>query len=226
MFALFSTQEGPSLARYSIYSLIFENVDQHDMHIYTVELVQTISVLSIEASTIEPKPTIIRINKDGTIIPTCYWPTTWNVVIQGNIIPVYDFLHSNLIFNDSIKREAVGDTVGWCEYRIFEQTSIYRRMIAHINLNPAQFPSWILIPPPSKATALQKKGIPKFVAEALVKACMDDDCSISMKPFKECESVGVTNCFHCFESDSITTWYKTKNSCPICKTMIESIVMI
>jgi hypothetical protein len=73
-----------------------------------------------------------------------------------------------------------------------------------------------------------KKEIPTFVAEALIKSAKDAgaDCPISIIPYSDCTKIAVTNCYHCFDASSLEEWYKKKKECPLCKTMITSIVTI
>lgn len=223
MFALFSTQADNNLDRFSIYTMVLDKNQETGTNIYCIKPVATISPLLLEENTNRIVHTILDIRKGNTLITTSYWSTEWSLSFLDTIIPVYDFLHRDLLFDESSRRIAIADTPGWCQYRIDQQIWLNRKMISYIRDNLSAFPPGILDRPVLKPRV---KELPKFVAEALVKACIDEDCSISMKPFKECKSVGVTNCFHCFESNSIMMWCKTKNSCPICKAAIESIVMV
>jgi hypothetical protein len=223
MFALFYTREGQTLQRFSIHTMVLDKNQETNTNIYCIQSVATISPILLKENTNRIVHTILDIRKGNTIITTCYWSTEWSLSFLDTVIPIYEFLHRDILFDESSRRVAIADTAGWCQYRIDQQIRLNQKMISYIRDNLSAFPPGILDRPVLKPRV---KELPKFVAEALVKACIDEDCSISMKPFKECESVGVTNCFHCFESDSITTWCKTKNSCPICKTMIESIVLV
>jgi len=85
------------------------------------------------------------------------------------------------------------------------------------------------------ATAILKENvatispqIPKYVYENHVMAekSKGTDCPISMTPLSELKSVTVVNCFHIFDSDSLSSWIKTNNNCPICRNKIISTIVI
>jgi hypothetical protein len=83
-------------------------------------------------------------------------------------------------------------------------------------------------PPPRVSPAKTIKNeekLPNFVAEALIKALKDAgaECSISMTPFKSCPKISVTNCYHCFEAESLDKWCKNKMVCPMCKSVVKFI---
>ena len=71
------------------------------------------------------------------------------------------------------------------------------------------------------------KPIPIFVAEALAIQALvkNESCPISMSPFRESDHFSITNCYHCFDDESITSWYNTKKTCPTCKSAIHSFVV-
>ena len=119
------------------------------------------------------------------------------------------------------------DYTDWCNLRIKQQLQ-YRGDVAPYTMETVS-------PQPSApeyeeplAFVSKEKGIPTFVAEALVKAGIstDSECSISMIPLKDCSKVSVTNCYHCFDAISLTTWTNKKNTCPLCKNEITSIITI
>jgi hypothetical protein len=43
------------------------------------------------------------------------------------------------------------------------------------------------------------------------------DCSITLKPLKECKELSVLSCFHIFDKDSILEYRETNKKCPICR---------
>lgn len=71
------------------------------------------------------------------------------------------------------------------------------------------------------------KPIPTFVAEALAIQALvkNESCPISMNTFRESDHFTITNCYHCFDDESITSWYNTKKTCPTCKSAIHSFVV-
>lgn len=79
---------------------------------------------------------------------------------------------------------------------------------------------------PTNITFRGARCIPGFIAEALViKAILkEDSCPISMNLYKECTKVSVTNCYHCFDEESLNQWLHNKNECPVCKTLLHSFV--
>ncbi len=64
-------------------------------------------------------------------------------------------------------------------------------------------------------------SIPIFVIEALLEKSAD--CPISMKPFKECDNLLVTSCYHIFDEESLEAWFKTNPTCPLCKQQVTSV---
>lgn len=43
------------------------------------------------------------------------------------------------------------------------------------------------------------------------------DCSITLKPLKECKELSVLSCFHIFDKESILQYRETNKKCPICR---------
>jgi hypothetical protein len=68
--------------------------------------------------------------------------------------------------------------------------------------------------------------IPGFIAEALVIRGIqkEESCPISMNLYSECNSMVVTNCYHCFDEDSLDEWRQIHRDCPVCKARIHSFV--
>lgn len=68
--------------------------------------------------------------------------------------------------------------------------------------------------------------IPKPIALLILAEARkgDDSCPIAAQPFKECSKLSVCPCFHIFDSESIERWKNTNDSCPICRTKIDTIV--
>lgn len=68
--------------------------------------------------------------------------------------------------------------------------------------------------------------VPLFIAEALVIKGIqkEESCPISMNMYSECDSIVVTNCYHCFDEDSLDEWLQTHDDCPVCKAPVHSLV--
>lgn len=43
------------------------------------------------------------------------------------------------------------------------------------------------------------------------------DCSITLKPLKECKELSVLSCFHIFDKESIEHYRESNKKCPICR---------
>jgi len=67
--------------------------------------------------------------------------------------------------------------------------------------------------------------LPSFVIELLVKdACeAKKTCPITMLPFSDLSSIGVTSCFHLFDFDSLQKWKEEHGTCPLCRTSLQTI---
>ena len=68
--------------------------------------------------------------------------------------------------------------------------------------------------------------IPGFIAEALIIKGIQkgESCPISMNMYSECNSMVVTNCYHCFDDESLDEWLITHDDCPVCKAKLHSFV--
>lgn len=52
----------------------------------------------------------------------------------------------------------------------------------------------------------------------------EDSCPIAAQPFKDCSKLSICPCFHVFDAESIETWKHTNDSCPVCRTKMDTIV--
>jgi hypothetical protein len=70
------------------------------------------------------------------------------------------------------------------------------------------------------------QNLPKAVGDILLANARQsaETCPIAAVPFKECEKICVTSCFHIFDSESLTRWRTDHMSCPVCRTKIENVV--
>jgi hypothetical protein len=68
--------------------------------------------------------------------------------------------------------------------------------------------------------------LPKAVGDILLASARQgsESCPIAATPFKECDKICVTSCFHVFEKESLTRWRADHTSCPVCRTKIENVV--
>lgn len=79
---------------------------------------------------------------------------------------------------------------------------------------------------PTNLTFEGSAPIPLFIAEALVIRAIqkEESCPISINLYSECDSIVVTNCYHCFDEDSLDEWRQTHSDCPVCKARVHSLV--
>ena len=66
---------------------------------------------------------------------------------------------------------------------------------------------------------------PSFVIELLMKDATETNktCPITMLPFSELQSIGLTTCFHLFELDSLQKWKDEHGNCPLCRAPVSSV---
>lgn len=76
-------------------------------------------------------------------------------------------------------------------------------------------------PPPPKPLP-----IPELVGTLLIQNATagEDSCPISAVPYKELTSLSATSCFHIFDTESIQTWLKDHNQCPVCRHSIANLI--
>jgi hypothetical protein len=218
MFAIFSTAPGEHLDRYSVFKRNGEKV----------EYVPIYGALYLESHEVDIDPVHTTLQTATGPVSTHYWYTGWDVINNGEVIPVYEYLNAHLIFPDVPKIKCQDDYPDWCSYRVQEQKIIYSSMIQmygcteQYEAESAPAPS---APPAPAKTIKNEEKLPNFVAEALIKAVKDagTECSISMTPFRSCSKISVTNCYHCFDAESLDKWCKNKMICPMCKSVIKFI---
>jgi hypothetical protein len=210
-FAVFSTEAGDHLERYAIFTLnlITNNINQ----------IRPSGVLQLCAVEPDFEPIPVKIYTASGIVSTYYWKTGFDIVDDIEIIPVYDFINKPYVIPDGPRVSCHGDYKDWCELRMREQIQNHRLMLSITGCTEAVI---------DKPFVAKEKGLPTFVAAALKKAGIDAgaECMISMMPLKDCTKVSVTNCYHCFDSESLSEWFKTKNVCPLCKADITSVVLV
>ena len=68
--------------------------------------------------------------------------------------------------------------------------------------------------------------LPKVVGDILLANARQgpESCPILSTPFKECEKISVTSCFHIFDSESLRRWRVDHTSCPVCRSKIENVI--
>jgi hypothetical protein len=189
-----------------------------------IEHVSITGTLDLEDRFTDLEKIPVCIDTGTNIVSTYYWKTGWNIRINFNTIPVYDFENRSVIPVDVPRYSCRYDYTDWCNLRIKQQIQ-YRGDI---------IPDTMAVSPPQpsapeyEAFVPKETNIPVFVAEALIKAGIstNNECIISMIPLKECSKVSVTNCYHCFDASSLTTWTNKKNTCPLCNNEITSIITI
>jgi hypothetical protein len=281
MFAIFSTKPNFGIRRYALYKYDTTNENLWS----NIRNVPVVDTLYLEESTITPVAKQIKIKINGTTkVSTYYWHTDWELVYNGNIIPIYDFINKHIIFQDEVPLASCKMSTGeddyteWCNLRIVEQINQYHNMsdtidlsqlysitetvgnwvsgmtgninltgsfagnisigggfagLTLMNYNGISGPTGSSGPtgpsaPTGSSGPTGSSDLPRFVAEALVKTNRDanNECSISMIPFKDCFQVSVTNCYHCFDTDSLKEWMNNKKTCPLCKKYITSVTVL
>jgi hypothetical protein len=224
MFAIFSTQPGDHLERYALFKF-------NDNGVENVPITSDIHLLYNEDESGFENITI-RGN-----VRYHYWHTGWDIIKDGIIIPIYDFINKGALFQEVTLVSSRYDNIDWCNYRIRDQKIMYSCIsrkyqvteeVQHIRptinvTTPVNSPTVA-----SPKVSINNEKLPTFVAEALIKSAKDSnaECSISMTPFKECPKISVTNCYHCFETDSLEEWRQRKSTCPMCKCEIKFITTI
>lgn len=218
MFATLSTENGNHINRYAIFKFNMNRIE----HVYLT------ATPDLEDTFIDLEKIPICIDTGTNIISTHYWKTGWNIRINLHVIPVYDFANTSVIPSNIVRYSCKYDYPEWCNLRIKQQLQ-YRDDIV--------FDTILTVSPPqpsapeyeeTQSVVSKDKGIPTFVAEALIKAGIstNSECVISMIPLKDCSKVSVTNCYHCFDASSLTTWTNKKKICPLCKNELTSIITI
>ena len=214
MFATFSTEPGGHLERYALFKFN-ENGVEH------IPLTSELNLIY---------------NEDGGCFENIiikgsstyhYWTTNWDVIQNGNIIPVYDFINMASLFPKVPLVKCMYDSIDWCNYRIREHKTMYTWICSKHQYTEEALTPIVRLPVSPKVTTSNEK-LPTFVAEALIKAVKDSnaECSISMTPFKDCPNISVTNCYHCFDAESLDKWRERKSTCPMCKCEIKFITNI
>ena len=218
MFALLSTEPGDHLERYCIFRF---NGDR-------VEHVPVDMPLYIDNHNSEFEPVRILIKTATGVVLTHYWHTNWEITMNGESMPVYDFTNKHLIFPEVPRMSCEYDYKEWCNYRIQDQKILYSSYARTYGYDENIPIGHGIVPPVVERVLPNKKEIPTFVAQALIKSAKDagEDCPISIMAFTECDKISVTNCYHCFDAPSLEEWYKKKKECPVCKTDITSVVTI
>jgi hypothetical protein len=75
-------------------------------------------------------------------------------------------------------------------------------------------------------TQVRIQPLPKAIGDVLLANARagSDSCPILSIPFKECEKLSISSCFHIFDKESLNRWHATNTNCPVCRSKIENIV--
>lgn len=67
--------------------------------------------------------------------------------------------------------------------------------------------------------------IPVFVRDLLVKSAIEknESCAITLQPFSQLSSLGITPCFHLFDYVSIQRWIGEHHKCPTCRASLRTV---
>ncbi len=68
--------------------------------------------------------------------------------------------------------------------------------------------------------------LPKAIGDILLANARlgSDTCPILSIPYKECDKLSISSCFHIFDKESLARWQSTHSNCPVCRSKIENIV--
>jgi hypothetical protein len=70
------------------------------------------------------------------------------------------------------------------------------------------------------------QALPKPMAKVLLANARqgEESCPITATPFSECSKISLTSCFHFFETEALAKWQGTHNTCPVCRSTVETVV--
>lgn len=74
-------------------------------------------------------------------------------------------------------------------------------------------------PPQVQTQPLQ---LPKYVGDLILNAARQgsEECPIAARPFRACEQLSVTSCFHVFDKPSLDYWLQDHSACPVCRSHV------
>ena len=80
-------------------------------------------------------------------------------------------------------------------------------------------------PPLNSSANSNTLNIPPHAIAAIVRGLVSENkgCCITTTPFAEISTIGITPCFHCFESEALEKWISKNPSCPECRSEIKMI---
>lgn len=92
----------------------------------------------------------------------------------------------------------------------------------------SDFPPLPPSPPSSPSSFSQVKPlrIPELVGNLLIQNAIqgEETCPISAVSYKELTSISATSCFHVFDTESICTWLRDHNQCPVCRNLVSNMI--
>ena len=236
---------------YAIYTVrMVVGTDSNPIYVADPKRFETTVPITLEydprAASINPIETRLELCHDtitDTSIPlTTYWwftGTTLKIPFYASV-PVIDIHDATSILkephyqltasNDSNSRFMERQSQQLQRYRMFANHIQTRNMVHDVFEEiirsaqaPPQPPPPAAQPQPKASKKQPANGIPSFVAELLVKAAIEkkESCPISYQDFEQTSSITVTKCYHCFDSNALTRWLKTKAECPLCKAPVN-----
>jgi hypothetical protein len=80
-------------------------------------------------------------------------------------------------------------------------------------------------PPLNSSANSNTLNIPPHAIAAIIRGLVSENkgCCITTTPFSEISTIGITPCFHCFESEALEKWISKNPSCPECRSEIKMI---
>lgn len=72
------------------------------------------------------------------------------------------------------------------------------------------------------APAEIKSLIPAYVVDLIIQDRLQkkESCPITLTEFTDASRMAVTSCYHCFDTEALKQWVKTKDVCPVCRAKL------
>lgn len=155
-----------------------------------------------------------------------WWLTGYEIHPKGgwhtHTIPVLDFYDTDFIHGPhEFRQTAENDENGICFSRMMDMQRVFREMSADVpQPPPPSAPAVDPVPsPPLSRSSRPASKLPLYVASLLVADAKKkgESCPISMTPLESCTRIAITDCYHCFDAESLERWLATSLTCPMCK---------
>jgi len=132
--------------------------------------------------------------------------------------------------NQNIAMDLINPTATLVRYRAATPPPI-RRVTESGGAPPSAGGPSSYISPPATPLLLSRSAehntlnIPPHAIAAIVRGLVSENkgCCITMSPFSEISTIGITPCFHCFEGEALEKWISKNPSCPECRSEVKII---